>query len=218
MSLQVLYVATGNKGKLRDFATAAATFTSSSSLNWKIGALPGLAGIPAPQETADTFHQNACAKALYYAQHASRSIVIADDSGLVVDALRGAPGVYSARFAERSGFESTTARTPDQRNNACLLAQLNPFARSEERAARYVCVLAAARDGRVLVTSEGAVAGEILYSERGDHGFGYDPLFLLPQLNKTMAELDAETRLRLSHRGAALRRLLPQLDHFVVEG
>jgi XTP/dITP diphosphohydrolase len=213
---QVLYVATGNEGKLRDFATAADTCSPSSP--WKIAALPGLGDIAAPEETADTFYQNACAKALYYGQYALESIVIADDSGLVVDALGGAPGVYSARFAERAGFEGKPSQTPDERNNACLLTQLRPFERSEERAAQYVCVLAAVRDGRVIATSEGAVAGEILTRERGDSGFGYDPLFFLPRLNKTMAELDAATRLKLSHRGAALRQLLPQLAHFVVEG
>lgn len=212
MTQHTLYVATSNTGKLRDFATAAATVGS----HWRIAPLPSLADIPAPEEDGTTFFENACAKALYYAAHAPGSVVLADDSGLSVDALDGAPGVYSARYADRCDFprdaahhESVGHEGADARNNACLLHQLASYA--APRSGRYVCVLAAARGTQVLTTATGTVAGSILAAPRGSSGFGYDPLFLLPRLKQTMAELDAETRLQLSHRGAALRQLLPQL-------
>lgn len=209
MREKTLYVATGNAGKLRDFALAA----SHHSAVWRIAPLPGLSEIAPPEETGETFEENARAKALYYARFAPGALVLADDSGLEVDALAGAPGVYSARYAERSGSPvfanaSQDARN-DLRNNACLLTALAGVA--APRAARYRCVLAAALDGVVVCTAGGAVEGEILAEPRGDEGFGYDPLFLLPQLGLTMAELDRETRLGLSHRGAALRALLPRL-------
>ena len=205
MNQKNLYVATGNPGKLRDFAIAAASVRA----EWLIETLPGLREIEPPEETGATFEENARAKALYYARFAPGSLVLADDSGLEVDALDGAPGVYSARYAERSGFPGNSTLTTDARNNACLLAALANTA--APRTGRYRCVLAVARDHAVLCTAEGAVEGEILEAPRGTEGFGYDPLFLLPGLGRTMAELDRETRLGLSHRGAALRRLLPQL-------
>ncbi len=214
MNRHDLYIATGNAGKLQAFATAAATYKDA----WRILPLPRLAEIAAPSEDGLTFEENARAKALYYAARAPGAIVLADDSGLEVDALGGAPGVYSARFAERSGCTEGASVTTDEHNNRCLLRKLAPFAGGSERIAQYRCVLAAARDGTVLATAEGFVRGEITARPRGDGGFGYDPFFLLPHLHKTMAELDAETCLRLSHRGAALRQLLPQLAHFAVAG
>ena len=223
MTERILYVATGNIGKLRDFAIAAAQ----SSAEWTITTLPGLEAIAAPPEDGATFHENACAKALYYAQYAPGEIVLADDSGLAVDLLNGAPGVYSARYADQLGFAekhraqdhaphtATNAihatATKDERNNSCLLAELARFDSHVARIAHYHCALAAACDGTILATAEGSVSGEILNIPRGNNGFGYDPLFLLPQLGRTMAELDRETRFGLSHRGMALRLLLPQL-------
>lgn len=205
MKLRTLYVATGNPGKLRDFAIAAARV----SADWRIETLPSLERIAASDETGETFEENARAKALYYAGFAPGSPVLADDSGLEVDALGGAPGVYSARYAERSGFGSDSGLAMDARNNAWLLAALADS--PAPRTARYRCVLAVARDGVVLRTSDGMVEGEILKEPRGVEGFGYDPLFLMPQLGRTMAEIDRETRLQLSHRGRALRALLEQL-------
>ncbi len=199
-----VYVATGNVGKLRDFAVAAGR-------GFAIAALPGLANIAPPPEDGATFYENACAKALYYAQCAPGAIVLADDSGLSVNALDGAPGVYSARYADRLGYAGAPDGTQDERNNLCVLAALEHVEAHHPRTAHYRCVLAAARGGVILAAAEGSVAGEILKAPRGTEGFGYDPLFLLPQRKRTMAELDAETRLGLSHRGAALRRLLPQL-------
>ena len=195
----ILYAATSNPGKLRDFALA-------TMPGFEIHPLPGLGDIPAPEEDQSTFEGNARLKAVYYSRFLPGAVILADDSGLEVDALGGAPGIYSARYAERAHF--TLDDTVDARNNAYLLAQLGT---GTNRRARYRSFLAAACDGVVLHTAEGSVEGEILSAPRGLGGFGYDPLFYLPPLAQTMAELDAETRLRLSHRGHALRALLPQL-------
>ncbi len=200
--MTTLYVATGNSGKLRDFALAAARVSD----GWTIEVLPGLDAIAAPEETGATFAENARLKALYYAEFAPGLVVLADDSGLEVDALGGAPGVYSARYAERLGC---SAGSPDTRNNSCLLEQLAGV--PAPRTARYRCALAGARSGQIVCEADGAVEGEILAEGRGTEGFGYDPLFWLPSLGRTMAELDRGTRLGLSHRGAALRALLATL-------
>jgi XTP/dITP diphosphohydrolase len=209
MKTSTLYIATSNAGKLRDFSIAAAEAAES----WTIAPLPGLSTIAAPEETGTTFAANAREKALYYAQFCPGEIVIADDSGLAVDALHGEPGVYSARFAERSGFVSDAVTEMDDRNNAALLAVLQHTGGQFPFAARYLCVLAAIRDGAVLATAEGSLEGEILAAPQGHGGFGYDPLFLIAEEQKTMAELPPKVRLGLSHRGSALRRLLPQLRH-----
>jgi XTP/dITP diphosphohydrolase len=200
-----LFVATTNPGKLRDFAHAAASF-----LTVLIDPLPNLATIPAPEENADTFAGNATLKALAYSLAAPGQLVLADDSGLEVDALQGAPGVRSARYADDVGFTTNRPLPTDQRNNLCLLDALSST-REENRTARYHCVLALAKDGVILATADGTVEGEILAVPRGSGGFGYDPLFLLPDEGLTMAEVDLETRLRLSHRGQALTALLHSL-------
>ena len=194
-----LYAATGNAGKLRDFITAAASY------RYHISPLPQLAEIEPPPEDGLTFAENARAKALYYAARAPGLTVIADDSGLEVDALDGAPGVRSARFAADNGIPSST--DVDAANNAYLLERLVAVPPAE-RTARYKCVLTAAINGNVIAEADGRVDGIILTEPRGTGGFGYDPLFLLPHLNKTMAEIDLDTKLQLSHRGAALRNLL----------
>jgi XTP/dITP diphosphohydrolase len=201
-----LYAATTNQGKLRDFRVAALA----SSLN--IDPLPKLEEIPAPEEDGLTFTDNATLKAVYYSRFAPGALVVADDSGLEVDALGGAPGVRSARFAADSGvMDSPDANdNTDVWNNIVLLQRLArvPAAR---RTARYRCVLVAARDGQALHTAEGAVEGMVLEAPRGTGGFGYDPLFYLPGLKCTMAELALETKNTLSHRGRALAALLPKL-------
>jgi XTP/dITP diphosphohydrolase len=201
-----LYAATTNQGKLRDFRVAALA----SSLN--IDPLPKLEEIPAPEEDGLTFTDNATLKAVYYSRFAPGALVVADDSGLEVDALGGAPGVRSARFAADSGVvDSPDANdNTDAWNNIVLLQRLArvPAAR---RTARYRCVLVAARDGQALHTAEGAVEGMVLEAPRGTGGFGYDPLFYLPELKCTMAELALETKNTLSHRGRALAALLPML-------
>jgi XTP/dITP diphosphohydrolase len=203
-----LYVATSNPGKLRDFSTAAAHATLAEDI--AILPLPGLGEIPAPDEDQPTFAGNAILKARFYSLHTPGHIVLADDSGLEVDCLDGAPGVRSARYADDVGFPNPLASTSDERNNAALLRALDGIPEPCRRA-RYRCVLAAARDGDILATASGTVEGTILSAPQGDHGFGYDPLFYLPAYDRTMAQLDPETRLGLSHRGRALAALLQTL-------
>jgi XTP/dITP diphosphohydrolase len=220
-----LYVATSNPGKLRDFAYAASAHAASAHASGtaavEILPLPLLASIPAPPEDEPTFAGNARAKARYYAREAFRhdhtlagALVLADDSGLEVDALHGAPGVRSARFADDLRFERHSPEPTDARNNAALLQQFARTPPETPRTARYRCVLALARASEVptiATTADGALEGEILPSPRGGSGFGYDPLFLVTGAGRTMAELDMEQRLQFSHRGRALRRLLDEL-------
>ena len=198
-----LYVATSSQGKLRDFRTAARAFSVA------IEPLPGLDSIPAPEEDGTTFAANATLKALYYSRFAPGELVLADDSGLEVDALGGAPGVRSARYAADSGLmDSPDANdNTDVWNNMVLLQRMATVP-AAERTARYHCVLAAARDDVLCHTADGSVEGRILDAPRGRGGFGYDPLFYLPELDRTMAEIDLETKLSLSHRGRALEKLL----------
>lgn len=203
-----LYVATSNPGKLRDFSAAAAEVAGT---NVTLETLPGLATIPAPPEDEPTFSGNACAKAIYYSLQSPGLIVVADDSGLEVDALGGAPGVRSARYAEDAGFAPAEGLPVDERNNQVLLESLNGTSEADRRG-RYRCVLAAARDGEVIAIGDGTVEGTILEAARGTLGFGYDPLFFLPELGKTMAELEPAAKLSFSHRGRALRELLQKLS------
>ena len=203
----ILYTATTSQGKLRDFSTVASAF------DIEIEPLTILATIPAPEETGLAFIDNAILKAIYYSRFAPEEMVLADDSGLEVDALNGAPGVRSARFASDEGLIDSPDAPLDNTdvwNNIVLLKKLADVP-AEKRTARYRCVLAAARNGQVLHTAEGAVGGTILEAPRGTGGFGYDPLFYLPDMGKTMAEMDLETKLSLSHRGRALQKLLPML-------
>jgi XTP/dITP diphosphohydrolase len=201
-----LFVATTNEGKLADFREAAEEYQI------VIDPVPALRTIPAPQEDGLTFEANAITKAVYYSGFAPGEIVIADDSGLEVDELDGAPGVRSARFAADSGLvDSPDANdNTDVWNNLILLQKLAGVP-AENRTARYRCVLAAARDGEVLFTSDGTIEGIILEAPHGTGGFGYDPLFYLPSLDQTMADLDISVKFALSHRGLAFADLLPRL-------
>ncbi|MDR3772335.1 MAG: non-canonical purine NTP pyrophosphatase [Terracidiphilus sp.] len=201
-----LYAATTSQGKLRDFRTAALAH------GIQIDPLPGLDAIPAPEENGATFAENATLKAVYYSRFAPGQLVLADDSGLEVDALDGAPGVRSARFAADSGLtDSPDANdNSDVWNNMVLLQRLANVPQPR-RTARYRCVLVAARDGQPLSTAEGVVEGRILDGPRGTGGFGYDPLFYLPELDRTMAEITLEAKLDRSHRGRAIAALLPLL-------
>jgi XTP/dITP diphosphohydrolase len=201
-----LFVATTSEGKLADFRVAAEEYEI------VLDPVPGLRTIPAPHEDGQTFEANAITKAIYYSGFAPGDVVIADDSGLEVDALNGAPGVRSARFAADSGLvDSPDANdNTDVWNNMILLQKLDGVP-MEQRTARYRCVLAAARDGEVLETAEGTVEGLILEAPHGTGGFGYDPLFYLPNLDQTMADLDLSVKFALSHRGLAFAELLPRL-------
>jgi XTP/dITP diphosphohydrolase len=199
---ETLYVASSNPGKLRDFAVAAVVFRV------EIAVLPGLKAIPAPEEDGATFDVNARLKAEAYSRARPGLLVLADDSGLEVDALEGAPGVRSARYAEDAGFAGGLDDTIDQRNNLYLLEQLGESRALPPWKARYRCSLAVARDGVTLQMADGSVEGQILAEPRGTGGFGYDPLFWVPGLGKTMAEIDLATKQTLSHRGRALTALL----------
>jgi XTP/dITP diphosphohydrolase len=198
-----LYVASTNPGKLRDFSGAAALH------GLEILPLPGLDAIEPPAEDAPTFADNARDKAIYYSQFLPGKMVLADDSGLEVDFLAGAPGVRSARYAADAGFRA--APTTDANNNLFLLQQLAGVPVGQRRAC-YRCVLSIARDGASTLTAEGAVEGRILTAMRGSGGFGYDPLFYLLTLDRTMAEIDDQTRWTVSHRGQAFRVLMERLD------
>lgn len=193
-------IATSNPGKLRDFAGAAQVH------GIEIAGIPNFASLPTPVEDGKTFEQNARKKAEEYSLAAPEQIVLADDSGLEVDALNGAPGVHSARYAADEPHLAG-ANTDDEANNARVLRELSQVP-PEKRTGRFVCVLAAARNGKTLVTFRGTAEGIILESPRGNNGFGYDPLFYFPQIRKTFAELSPEEKAGYSHRGSAFRQFL----------
>jgi XTP/dITP diphosphohydrolase len=202
-----LYLASSNPGKLREFREAAAT------RGVTLEALPDFAELTACAEDGTTFEENARKKAIYYSRN-SPGWVFADDSGICVDALNGAPGVYSARFA---GPQAT-----DVQNNKRLLAEIHQVEAERRaqaaiaprthglfnRAAHYICVIALAEAGEVLTVVEGRADGLIIDEPRGAGGFGYDPYFFYPPLGKTFAEILPEEKFAVSHRGAAFRKLL----------
>lgn len=200
-----LYAATSNPGKLREFTLSAAR------QDIRILPLPNLSTIPEPVEDSPTFMGNAELKAHAYSLTLPGALVFADDSGLEVPALENEPGVYSARYADEAGYALYTGAKRDDRNNELLLDRMKYASASLDRSARFVCALALARDGEILLRAEGTVKGEILRAPRGTDGFGYDPLFLVPALGLTFAELPPEQKWELSHRGHAFRALLAQL-------
>jgi XTP/dITP diphosphohydrolase len=193
-------IATSSPGKLRDFAAIAAP------RDVTIEPLPNFASIPIAVEDGLTFEANARKKAEYYSVYAPGEIVLADDSGLEVDALAGAPGVHSARYAADQPH-LVGNNTDDQANNARLIRELRKIS-PENRTARFVCVITAARDGQILSIFRGQAEGFLLDSPRGSNGFGYDPLFYFPSIQKTFAELSPEEKAQYSHRGAAFRNFL----------
>lgn len=198
--MQRILIATSNSGKLRDFAGAARAH------GIEIAGIPNFSSLPTPVEDGHTFEENARKKAEEYSVAVPEEIVVADDSGLEVDALNGAPGVHSARYAADQPHLAD-ANTDDEANNARVLRELKDVS-PEKRTGRFVCVLAAARDGKTLKTFRGTAEGIILDAPRGSNGFGYDPLFYFPQIHKTFAELTAEEKARYSHRGSAFRQFL----------
>lgn len=203
--MRKILIATSNVGKLRDFAGAALRH------GVEIAGVPDFASLPSVVEDGLTFEANARKKAEGYSQYVPGEIVVADDSGLEVDALNGAPGVHSARYAapdiQNKEPHEADANTDDAANNARVLRELKNVS-SAQRTGRFVCVLAAGRDGQTLATFRGRAEGVILDAPRGTNGFGYDPLFYFPQIGKTFAELTAEEKSKFSHRGAAFRELL----------
>jgi XTP/dITP diphosphohydrolase len=197
----ILYAATTNPGKLRDFSAAA------SQNGIRIEPLPCLHEIAAPEEDELTFEGNARLKAAYYSRFAPDLLVLADDSGLEVDSLGNAPGVRSARYARDAGYTPAGVASPDERNNLYLLDRMKSIP-AANRSARYRCVLVAAENGECLAAGCGSVEGIILQTPQGDGGFGYDPLFWLPELKKTMAEVDLKAKHEFSHRGRAFSALV----------
>lgn len=199
--MKQLVLASGNPGKLREFAALLAPLGITVVTQGELG-------IADAEEPHCTFVENALAKA----RHASRISglpALADDSGVCVHALGGAPGVHSARYANGPG--SAQREEQDRRNNEKLLREL---AGATDRSAHYVCVIVLVRhaDDPQPLIAEGEWAGEILQSPRGEGGFGYDPLFLIPALGKTGAELSATEKNALSHRGKALVQLVRRMQ------
>ncbi|MCK5580288.1 MAG: XTP/dITP diphosphatase [Candidatus Omnitrophica bacterium] len=197
--MKELLVATANKGKLREIRNLLKDF------DFKITSLADYSGMPEIIEDGKTFRQNAIKKALTIAQHTGK-FVMGEDSGLEVEALGNRPGVYSARFAGE--------HADDKKNNAKLLRSLRgvPLA---ERQARYQCFVAIAENDKVVGVVSGRCGGLIAERLRGENGFGYDPLFLVPRYNKTFGELDPAIKSRISHRSRALKKTRKILEEYL---
>ena len=193
-------IATSSPGKLRDFAGVA------GPLGIEISSIPNFSSLPVVIEDGLTFEANARKKADSHSLAAPGELVLADDSGLEVDALDGAPGVHSARYAAEEPHLAED-NTDDEANNARLIRELASVPQ-EKRSGRFVCVIAAARDGRTLGVFHGKAEGFILDQRRGSNGFGYDPFFYFPAIGKTFAELTPSEKAEYSHRGAAFRKFL----------
>lgn len=208
-----IYLATTNPGKLREFQEAA------QQSGVALEPLPGLKSFPPAIEDGLTFEENARIKAEHYSRFLPGELVVAEDSGLAVDQLDGAPGVYSARYASLLGAQASSpaplhygqapghTNSDDEENNRALISQLERLP-AGKHAGKYVCVIALAHQGRTMACFTGESAGELLTTARGAGGFGYDPLFFFPSLGKTFAELTLEQKRQHSHRGKAFRQLL----------
>lgn len=191
-----IILATHNQGKIKEFQTAL------QGIGVKGVPVSDISAVPDPEETGTTFEENALLKARYYAAACGQP-VLADDSGIIADALGNRPGIYSARYAGHHG--------DDHANNEKLIHDLSSFP-EDQRTGRYVCVIAVVwPDGRT-VTARGECSGMIRDFYQGREGFGYDPLFFLPSRQKTMAELPIEEKNQISHRGKALRALIQKLS------
>jgi XTP/dITP diphosphohydrolase len=216
IKLTTLLVATTNKGKLREIQSALDGVTV-DGVPIEVRLLPEDAGIEAPEETGSTFAENARLKALYYAQ-ATGLLTVAEDSGLEIDALDGAPGVLSARYPGATYDERF------ERLFAEMAARGAGVGVPERRTARFVAALALARPGAsgaagapdasggVLFETEGIIEGRIADAPSGAGGFGYDPIFFYPPYGRTLADVSDAEKLRVSHRGAAFRELRAFLE------
>jgi len=208
MNSETVLIATFNPGKIREFQGIAQAYGVS------VASIPGFSSLNPVVEDGDTFEVNAEKKAIEYSRAAPGQLVIADDSGLEIDALGGAPGVHSARYAA-SDPRTAESNSEDEDNRQRVLREMRGIP-PERRTARFVCVLAVARDGALLNTIRGTSEGTILDAPRGTNGFGYDPLFYFPSVQKSFAELSAAEKAQFSHRGRAFRlfldwyRALPQ--------
>jgi XTP/dITP diphosphohydrolase len=204
-NIREILVATTNPGKVRELRGMLGT-----DIEWKtLADFPGLGDV---EEDGATFEENARKKATEYAK-ATGLWTLADDSGLVVDALDGAPGVKSARFS--GPFPAGADRKTIDRQNIAKLLRLLEGVPKERRTARFVCCLCLTEPGRVRVEVRGTVEGVIIDKPLGDNGFGYDPVFFVPSLGKTVAQLPDEHKNAISHRGNAIRKLKPLLTKLV---
>lgn len=186
-----IIIATKNKGKAREFIEAL------EPLGYIVKTLLDYPHLKDIEETGITFEENAILKAEGISKQIGK-MIIADDSGLIVDALNGEPGVYSARYA---GEEKN-----DEANIDKVLEKLKGVS-DRERTARFYCALAVASPNKKTITVSGTCEGIILHKRKGNNGFGYDPIFFVPELGKTMAELETDEKMKISHRGAALKKL-----------
>lgn len=203
-----ILVATGNPGKIVEIRAML-----EADVRW-LG-LADLAPMAEIEEDGMTFAENARKKAAGYAK-ATGLCTLADDSGLVVDALGGAPGVKSARFSGKKP-KNADRTLIDHRNIAKTLELLKDVP-EEKRTARFVCRLCLASPERILIETEGTLEGLITDMEIGQNGFGYDPIFFVPHLNKTVAQMTSEEKNAISHRGNAIRELKPLLDELLKTG
>jgi len=201
--MRKILVASTNPGKLKELREML-----EGEIEWV--RLSDFPNVPEIEEDGATFAENAQKKALGYAK-ATGLWTLADDSGLVVDAIGGQPGVKSARFAEA---KEKDRKIIDQKNIEKLLKLLKDIPK-EKRTARFVCFLCLASPDKVLVETQGTVEGIIIDKPAGDNGFGYDPIFFIPELNKTVAQLDSVNKNSISHRGNAIRKLKPVLKNLL---
>ncbi len=202
---QQVVVATTNPGKFAELKSMLG-----ADIEWL--SLSDFDNIIEIKEDGRTFAENACKKALLYAKQ-TKLWTIADDSGLVVDALGGQPGVKSARF---SGEKEKNRQLLDHKNMAKVLHLLEGVPK-EKRTARFVCCLYLASPEKILIETEGMLEGFIAQQEKGENGFGYDPIFFVPELSKTVAQLTAEQKNAISHRGNAIRKFKPLFDNLLRE-
>ena len=202
-----LVLATGNPGKLREIRQILAP------LGVEVRGLDSFGDIEAPEEHGSTFAENARSKAIYYAR-ATHQWCLADDSGLVVDALGGAPGVRSARYAADRLPPDAPRDRIDLANNAKLLSELERVP-DERRTARFICHLALSDEKGVLLETSGSFEGRIAHRPRGKNGFGYDPVFIADETHCTAAELPPQEKNRISHRGRAVRHFASLLGELL---
>jgi XTP/dITP diphosphohydrolase len=195
-----LFLASSNPGKLAEYCVLA--LAAAPVLSFELELLPDFASLPTFEEKAPTFAENAAGKALHYSRF-REGLIFADDSGLVVPSLSGAPGVHSARYA---GAKASNSQRIEK-----LLDEMRGKA-GAERSAHFVCAIALASQGRATAVVTDRVDGQILEAARGSGGFGYDPVFYFPALGRTFAELTAEEKNKYSHRGKAFRKLLAALS------
>lgn len=195
--MTTLVLTTTNAGKLREIRDVLA------GLDIEVRALADYAAILEPEETGRTFEENARAKALYYAA-ATGALVVAEDSGLEIDALDRAPGVHSARFGDD--------QAPTYPEKFALIYRMLDERSAPESTARFACALALARPGEILFEARGTIEGRITVPPRGAGGFGYDPIFFYPPFGCTLAEVPADRKSSVSHRGQAFRKLRAFLE------